>query len=106
MAAALVLAVCGAWWAVRPAERDGRGGQVRSVYTDAEVKRAAKDLELVMTLTGRALAEVEQAAVQDALMEQVVPAMREVPMGWPKTSTLSDGVSDSQQNGVPNHDSR
>jgi hypothetical protein len=89
-AAVLALAVGGTWW--MSASRE-------AAPSDAELARAAEQLELVLGLTSRALATVERATVQDVLNGNVLPAVARTPLVWP-AATVDTGEADaSSENG-------
>ena len=86
-AAALVLVVCGTWWAVRPPEE---------AYSQAEIAQAARDFELAMALTSDALALVEDVTFQQVLAHQVVPAVESIPVRLPNATSGSGPRTDHQ----------
>ena len=90
IAAVLVLAVGGSWWAMRSPGPH---------YSDVEVARAAEDLELALALAGAALGEVERITLEDVLAQRVLPAMRQLPVRWPtsaETPADKGGSNDDQ----------
>ena len=91
VAAVLALAVGATWWTLR-----SPGPQ----YSDAEVARAAEDLELALGLAGGALTEVQRITRQDVLAESVLVAMRHISLPWPSTAETpfrEGGSSDDQE---------
>jgi len=73
-AAALALALWAAWDL----------GHLRTEPTPQEVARAAEETRMVLGLTARALRDARQAVVRDVLADEVSPALRKVPIRWPR----------------------
>jgi len=78
-AASLVLtaALAGLWgWQRRTAP---------AAPTEAELRRAASDVRLVLGLTGRAIHSTEQTAIRAVLGREVSGALERLPIEWPET---------------------
>ncbi len=89
-AALLAVVVGGAWWMSSSREAGP---------SEAEVAKAAEQLELVLSITGRALATVERATVDDVLKARVLPAVERTPLGR-TTMTIDTGEAGaSPENG-------
>ena len=49
-------------------------------YSEAELDRIERDLQVVMTRLGTALSSAERVAVDDVLIRETSPAMRNAPL--------------------------
>lgn len=72
-AAALILLVFGGWLIIRPMA-------TAQAYSEAELDRIERDLQVVMTRLGTALSSAERVAVDDVLIRETSPAMRNAPL--------------------------
>ena len=72
-AAALLLLVLGAWQFGRPMASE-------KMYSEAELDRIERDLQRVMLVLGQAVNTAERHAVNDVLIGETSPVMRNIPL--------------------------